>query len=58
MLNPINRTASRATMQRYKVEPYVLAGDVYSESPHVGRRGWMWYRVQPGEATAERWSGF
>ena len=36
MLNPITHTASRATVQRYKVEPYVVAGDVYSEPPHAG----------------------
>jgi len=48
MLNPINRTASRATVQRYKVEPYVAAGDVYSESPHVGRGGWTWYTGSAG----------
>jgi len=28
---------------RYKVEPYVVAADVYSETPHVGRGGWTWY---------------
>ena len=38
MLNPINHTRSRADVQRYKVEPYVVAGDVYSEPPHVGPR--------------------
>ena len=48
MLNPINRTASRATVQRYKVEPYVVAGDVYSEPPHVGRGGWTWYSGSAG----------
>jgi cyclic beta-1,2-glucan synthetase len=48
MLNPINRTSSRATVQRYKVEPYVAAGDVYSESPHVGRGGWTWYTGSAG----------
>ena len=32
MLNPINRTNSRAGVQRYKVEPYVVAGDVYAEA--------------------------
>jgi cyclic beta-1,2-glucan synthetase len=48
MLNPINRTASRATVQRYKVEPYVAAGDVYSEFPHVGRGGWTWYTGSAG----------
>jgi cyclic beta-1,2-glucan synthetase len=48
MLNPINRTVSRATLQRYKVEPYVVAGDVYSEPPHVGRGGWTWYTGSAG----------
>jgi len=48
MLNPINRTTSRANVQRYKVEPYVIAGDVYSEPPHVGRGGWSWYTGSAG----------
>jgi len=43
MLNPINRTTSRADVERYQVEPYVVAGDVCSEPPHVGRGGWTWY---------------
>jgi len=48
MLNPIARTSSRASVQRYKVEPYVVAGDVYSEPPHVGRGGWTWYTGAAG----------
>jgi cyclic beta-1,2-glucan synthetase len=48
MLNPITRTNSRANVQRYKVEPYVVAGDVYSESPHAGRGGWTWYTGSAG----------
>ena len=48
MLNPIARTSSRASMQRYKVEPYVVAGDVYAEPPHVGRGGWTWYTGSAG----------
>jgi len=48
MLNPINRTTSRASVQRYKVEPYVTAGDVYAEPPHVGRGGWTWYTGSSG----------
>jgi cyclic beta-1,2-glucan synthetase len=43
LLNPINHTATRADVQRYKVEPYVVAADVYSVAPHVGRGGWTWY---------------
>jgi cyclic beta-1,2-glucan glucanotransferase len=48
MVNPINRANSRTGVQRYKVEPYVLAGDVYSEPPHVGRGGWTWYTGSSG----------
>ena len=43
MLNPVGLAGSRAGMQRYKLEPYVMAGDVYSQAPHVGRGGWSWY---------------
>jgi cyclic beta-1,2-glucan synthetase len=48
MLNPINHSNSRASIQRYKVEPYVIAGDVYSEPPHAGRGGWTWYTGSAG----------
>jgi cyclic beta-1,2-glucan synthetase len=48
MLNPIAHTSSRASVQRYKVEPYVVAGDVYAEPPHVGRGGWTWYSGSAG----------
>jgi len=43
LLNPIQRSSTRANMHRYKVEPYVMAGDVYSKDPHTGRGGWTWY---------------
>ncbi len=43
ILNPINHASTRAGVHRYKVEPYVMAADVYSEPPHVGRGGWTWY---------------
>jgi len=43
ILNPINHASTRAGAHRYKVEPYVMAADVYSEPPHVGRGGWTWY---------------
>jgi cyclic beta-1,2-glucan synthetase len=43
LLNPISHTCTRADVQRYKVEPYVVAADVYSVAPHVGRGGWTWY---------------
>ncbi len=43
LINPINHGKTRLGVQRYKAEPYVLAGDVYGELPHVGRGGWSWY---------------
>jgi cyclic beta-1,2-glucan synthetase len=48
ILNPINHASTRAGLYRYKVEPYVMAGDVYSERPHVGRGGWTWYTGAAG----------
>lgn len=48
MLNPINHTSTPAGIDRYQVEPYVVAGDVYSASPHVGRGGWTWYTGSAG----------
>ena len=43
LLNPITHSASPGHMQIYKVEPYVMAADVYAVAPHVGRGGWTWY---------------
>ena len=48
LLNPISHTSTRAEMQRYKVEPYVVAADIYSVAPHVGRGGWTWYTGSAG----------
>ena len=48
MLNPVNRSTSRASAHQYKVEPYVVAADVYSVAPHVGRGGWTWYTGSAG----------
>jgi cyclic beta-1,2-glucan synthetase len=48
LLNPINRTSTRADVHRYKVEPYVIVADVYSVAPHVGRGGWTWYTGSAG----------
>ncbi|PZR97608.1 MAG: glycosyl transferase family 36, partial [Candidatus Chloroheliales bacterium] len=43
MLNPINHALDPAGRERYKVEPYVVAADVYSHPDHIGRGGWTWY---------------
>jgi cyclic beta-1,2-glucan synthetase len=48
LLNPINHASTRASAHRYKVEPYVVAADIYSEPPHVGRGGWTWYTGSAG----------
>ncbi|AMV40688.1 N,N'-diacetylchitobiose phosphorylase [Planctomyces sp. SH-PL62] len=47
-LNPINHTLDREGVSRYKGEPYVLAGDVFSQPPHAGRAGWTWYTGAAG----------
>jgi cyclic beta-1,2-glucan synthetase len=43
ILNPIRHAEDSQGVATYKVEPYVVAGDVYSRPPHVGRGGWTWY---------------
>ncbi|OLB43902.1 MAG: hypothetical protein AUI04_01545 [Candidatus Rokubacteria bacterium 13_2_20CM_2_64_8] len=48
LMNPINHASTPAAAFRYKVEPYVVAGDVYAEPPHVGRGGWTWYTGAAG----------
>ena len=48
LLNPINHARTRSDVHRYKVEPYVVAADVYGAAPHVGRGGWTWYTGSAG----------
>ncbi len=48
MLNPINHALTPDAAERYKVEPYVVAADVYSTPPHEGRGGWTWYTGSAG----------
>ncbi len=48
LLNPINHALTRSDVHRYKVEPYVVAADVYANPPHVGRGGWTWYTGSAG----------
>jgi len=43
MINPINHSKTSEEIAIYKVEPYVLAADVYACTPHAGRGGWTWY---------------
>jgi cellobiose phosphorylase len=43
MLNPVEHARDEKDCERYKVEPYVIPGDVYSLAGNVGRGGWTWY---------------
>jgi cellobiose phosphorylase len=48
MINPINHARSPEGITTYKVEPYVVAADVYARAPHTGRGGWTWYTGSAG----------
>jgi len=48
LLNPIHHGATPAQIATYKVEPYVVAADVYAVAPHTGRGGWTWYTGSAG----------
>jgi cyclic beta-1,2-glucan synthetase len=48
MINPVNHGKTAEEIATYKVEPYVLAADVYSRTPHAGRGGWTWYTGSAG----------
>jgi cellobiose phosphorylase len=48
MINPVNHAGSPEAMEIYKVEPYVVAADVYTAQPHTGRGGWTWYTGSAG----------
>ncbi|MEO6897919.1 MAG: glucoamylase family protein [Caldimonas sp.] len=42
-LSPAHRSRHPMHGPRYEIEPYVMAGDVYTAPPYVGRGGWSWY---------------
>lgn len=48
MLTPVSHAASREEVQRYKVEPYAVAADIYGEPPLTGMGGWTWYTGSAG----------
>lgn len=43
MINPIEHSRTREECYKYKVEPYVIAADIYGQSNLAGRGGWTWY---------------
>ncbi|MGC1333456.1 GH36-type glycosyl hydrolase domain-containing protein, partial [Pseudomonas sp.] len=47
LINPV-RQGSTGLIETYKVEPYVMAADVYAAPPHAGRGGWTWYTGSAG----------
>ncbi len=48
LLNPIRQSATPEDVARYKVEPYIVAADVYSSPKYTGRGGWTWYTGSAG----------
>ena len=48
LLNPINHSCTAEKAGHYRVEPYVVAADVYGAAPHTGRGGWTWYTGSSG----------
>jgi cellobiose phosphorylase len=48
MINPVNHSRTREGIATYKVEPYVIAADIYAVAPHTGRGGWSWYTGSAG----------
>lgn len=48
LLNPVRHADTREAAERYVVEPYAVAADVYGVPPHVGRGGWSWYTGSAG----------
>jgi cellobiose phosphorylase len=48
LINPLNHSLTAESVAVYKVEPYVIAADVYAVHPHIGRGGWTWYTGSAG----------
>jgi cellobiose phosphorylase len=48
LLNPVHHGGTPGQIDIYKVEPYVVAADVYAVAPHTGRGGWTWYTGSAG----------
>jgi len=48
MINPVHHADAADKIGVYRVEPYVVAADVYALPPHTGRGGWTWYTGSAG----------
>lgn len=43
MINPIEHSKTKDSANKYKIEPYVIAADIYGQGSLAGRGGWTWY---------------
>lgn len=43
MINPIKHSNTKEKADKYKIEPYVIAADIYGNDNLLGRGGWSWY---------------
>lgn len=43
MINPIEHARTKEACEKYKVEPYVIAADIYGAQNLAARGGWTWY---------------
>ncbi|HEY4154361.1 MAG TPA: glucoamylase family protein, partial [Puia sp.] len=48
LINPLNHGINTDEIKKYKIEPYVIAADVYAVENHLGRGGWTWYTGSAG----------
>ena len=48
MIDPVHHGDSPEAIARYRVEPYVMAADIYTNPQHAGRGGWTWYTGSAG----------
>jgi cellobiose phosphorylase len=48
LINPVNHGNTAESIATYKVEPYVVAADIYTNPQHAGRGGWTWYTGSAG----------
>jgi cellobiose phosphorylase len=48
LINPVNHGRTAEAIATYRIEPYVVAADVYAVPPHTARGGWSWYTGSAG----------
>jgi cellobiose phosphorylase len=47
-IDPIHHGDTPSAIATYRVEPYVMAADIYTNPQHAGRGGWTWYTGSAG----------